>query len=201
MSSPGSARRLVRSSCTSSSMSTPGTGTGLWPLALPASSVARMTPRSSASWSCWSLGWGVFPSVFVPVFAAVLLDVVEDVEDVIFTRSTIKASMIKSTRKINRSNDKRRKMGAGVCPMKSIKIPPCRYPREDSPASGWRTKAWKIMQNRLLATMAPTKGWLRVGSSAGDLEVKKMSSTTARTAKRSIEQLKHDQTSAMSRPR
>ena len=49
------------------------------------------------------------------------------------------------------------------------------------------------MQNRLLAKMAPMKGWLRVGSNGAGLGVKKISWTMARTAKRIIEQLEFSQ--------
>lgn len=51
------------------------------------------------------------------------------------------------------------------------------------------TKAWKNMQKRLLAIIAPMNGWLRVGSKGGAFGVKKISSTMARSAKSIIEQL------------
>jgi hypothetical protein len=45
------------------------------------------------------------------------------------------------------------------------------------------------MQMRLLARIAPTYGWLRVGSKGAAFGVKKINSTMARMANNMIEQL------------
>lgn len=127
--SPGSARSVVRSSFTSSSISVTGGGLGVFDsdsgssVSVSVSSVPRIMPRSSASWS-WVVGWVALESGFVVVCSVFVVGVL--VGPAVFTRSIIRASMIKSMRKISMSKERSRRTGTGAWPMKSMNRPPWR---------------------------------------------------------------------------